>query len=388
MSLCYNNFRGETVKEINKDIDKEKLNGVISLSKKILKILYVVIIIAGIYGLTIINKEWQLSKFITECLSIVAPLFIGLVIAWLFNPMVSKLQKKGLRRGLGATVIYVGFIGLIVLIISLIIPMMSDQLNDLVKMIPSIFDSIKNWIEGIFNNLSDISSFDIVGLKEDIFSKIELYATGLTEGLPAASINFIKSLFSGLTTFAVGLVIGFFLLVSFDSFNNMLSFLPRKFQKDTKALSDEIDGSLRKFVQGTIILATLVFGVCSIGFWICGLKSPLLFGLFCGITNVIPYVGPYIGGLPAVIVGLSQGPLVGIGVFVVIVIVQFIEGNLLQPIVMSKTMKLHPVTIMLGLLVCSHFWGIIGMIVATPIVATIKIVWTYFDKKYNILKQK
>ena len=375
------------MKEIKKEIDKEKLNDVISLSKNILKILYIVIIIAGIYGLTIINKEWQLSKFVIECIRIVAPLFIGLIIAWLFNPLVSKLQKKGIKRGLGATIVYVGFIGLMVLIISLIIPMMSDQLNDLVKMIPSIFDSIKNWIEGLFNNIGNSSSFDIVGLKQDIFSKIELYAAGLTEGLPSASINFITALFSGVTTFAVGLVIGFFLLVSFDSFNNILSFLPRNIQKDTKALGDEIDGSLRKFVQGTMILATLVFGVCSIGFWICGLKSPLLFGLFCGITNVIPFVGPYIGGIPAVVVGLSQGPLVGIGVFIVIVIIQFIEGNLLQPIVMSKTMKLHPVTIMLGLLICGHFWGIIGMIIATPVVAVIKIVWNYFDKKYKILSK-
>lgn len=373
------------MKEIKNEIDKEKVNDIISLSKSILKIFYIVIIIAGIYGLTIINKEWQLSKFIMECITIVAPLFVGLVIAWLFNPLVNKLQKKGIKRGLGAAIVYVAFIGLIVLIVSLIIPMMSDQLNDFVKIIPSVFDSIKNWIEGIFNKMGDGNSFDVIGLKNDIFARIEIYAAGLTEGLPAASINIIKAFFSGLTTLAVGLIIGFFLLVSFDNFNNVLSFLPKKFQKDTKALGDEIDDSLRKFVQGTLILSSLVFAVSSIGFGICGLKSPLLFGLFCGITNVIPYVGPYIGGIPAVIVGLSQGPLVGIGVLVVIVIVQFIEGNLLQPIVMSKTMKLHPVTIMLGLLVCSHFWGIIGMIIATPIVAIIKIVWNYFDDKYKIL---
>lgn len=383
--MCYNKLRGDRVKDIKKEIDKEKLNEVISLSKNILKILYIVIIIAGIYGLTIINKEWQLSNFILDCIKIVAPLFIGLVIAWLFNPTVSKLQKKGIKRGLGATLVYVIFIGIVVLIIRLIVPMISDQLNDFVKMIPTVFDSIKNWIEGVFNKIGDGGNIDLVGLKDAVFTKIEAYGTGLTEGLPAASINLIRSIFSGLTTFAVGLVIGFFLLIGFDNFNNVLSFLPRKFQKDTKALGDEIDGSLRKFVQGTLILSSLIFVVSSIGFWICGLKSPLLFGLFCGITNLIPFVGPYIGGAPAVIVGLSQGPLIGIGVLVIIVIIQFVEGNLLQPIVMSKTMKLHPVTIMLGLLVFGHFWGIIGMIVATPIVATVKIVWNYFDKKYKIL---
>lgn len=373
------------MKDVKKEIDKQKLNEVLSLSKKILKILYVVIIIAGIYGLTIINKEWQLSEFVLECLEIVAPLFIGLIIAWLFNPMVSKLQKKGIKRGLGATLIYVVFIGIVVLIISLIVPMISNQFNDFVKIIPTVFDSIKNWIEGIFSKIGDGGNIDLVGVKNAIFTKIEVYATGLTEGLPVTSINLIKSILSGLSTFAVGLVIGFFLLIGFDNFNNILSFLPKKIQKDTKSLIEEIDGSLRKFVQGTLILSSLIFIVSSIGFWICGLKSPLLFGLFCGITNVIPFVGPYIGGVPAVVVGLSQGPLVGIGVLAIIVIVQFVEGNLLQPIVMSKTMKLHPVTIMLGLLVFGHFWGIVGMIVATPIVAIIKIVWNYFDKKYKIL---
>lgn len=386
MSLCYNNSRGETVKERKKEIDKEKLNDVLSLSKSILKILYIVIIIAGIYGLTIINKEWKLSSFIIECLTIVAPLFIGFVIAWLFNPLVNKLQKKGIKRGLGASIVYVGFIGLIVLIISLIIPMMSEQVNELVKILPSIFDNIRKWIEGVFNSIGD-GGFDVTGLKNDVFAKIEIYATGLTEGIPTASINIVKSLFSGLSTFAVGLIIGFFLLVSFNSINNILEFLPKNFQKDTKELGNEIDGSLRKFVQGTLILASLVFGICSLGFWICGLKSPLLFGIFCGITNVIPYVGPYIGGIPAVVVGLTQGPLVGIGVLIVVVVVQFIEGNLLQPIVMSKTMKLHPVIILLALLICGHFWGIIGMIIATPIVAIIKIIWEYFDKKYKIFNK-
>lgn len=373
------------MKDIKKETDKEKLD-VISLLKKILKILYIVIIIAGIYGLTIINKEWKISSFIIECLRIVAPLFIGFIIAWLFNPLVNKLQKKGIKRGLGAIIVYIGFIGILVLIISLIIPMMSDQINELVKMLPSIFDNIRNWIDGIFNSIGD-GNFDVTGLKNDVFAKIELYATGLTEGIPAASITMVKSLFAGLSTFIVGLIIGFFLLVSFNSINNILEFLPTKIQKDTKALGNEIDGSLRKYVQGTLILASLVFGVCSLGFWICGLKSPLLFGIFCGITNVIPYVGPYIGGIPAVIVGLSQGPLVGIGVLIVVVVVQFIEGNLLQPIVMSKTMKLHPVTIMLGLLICGHFWGILGMIIATPIVSIIKVIYEYFDRKYNFFNK-
>lgn len=370
-----------------KDVDKKELNEVVHLSKQILKILYVVFIIAGIYVSTIILKEWHILGFIVQLLKIVAPLFIGLIIAWLFNPFVNKLQKKGVKRGLGATLSYVIVIGIIVLIISLIIPMMTDQINELVKSIPSIVNTIRGWIDGIFNKLASNEHFDSVAIKNTIFDKIEVYGSGLAEVIPSASINIIKSLASGITTFVIGLIIGFFLLTSFDNASNLLAFLPPRIKKPTNELLSSIDGSLRKYVQGTLILSSLVFVASSLGFWIAGLKSPLLFGLFCGITNVIPYVGPYIGGAPAVIVAFSQGSLTGIIVLAVIVIVQFIEGNLLQPIVMSKTMKLHPVTIMLGLLICGHFWGIIGMIIATPIVAIIKIVFNFLDKKYKLINK-
>jgi len=370
-----------------KDVDKKELNEVVHLSKQILKILYIVFIIAGIYVTTIILKEWQVWSFIAQILKIIAPLFIGLIVAWLFNPFVNKLKKKGVKRGLGAALAYTLFVGVIALIISLIIPMLTDQINDLVKSIPSIIDTVRGWIDGLFDKIVSNEHFDSMAIKNTIFSKIEIYGSGIAGDLPSASINVIKTLASGITTFIVGLIIGFFLLVSFDNASNLLAFLPPKIKKSTNELLNSIDGALRKFVKGTLTLSSLIFLVSSLGFWISGLKSPLLFGLFCGITNVIPYVGPYIGGAPAVIVGFSQGPLTGIIVLTVIIIVQFIEGNLLQPIIMSKTMKLHPVTIMLGLLIFGHFWGIIGMIVATPIVSIVKIIFNFFNKKYKIINK-
>ena len=128
-----------------------------------------------------------------------------------------------------------------------------------------------------------------------------------------------------------------------------------------------------------------VFIITSIVFAIIGLKSPLLLGLFCGITNVIPYAGPYIGGAPAVIVGLSQGIPTGIFTFLVVALIQFLEGNFLQPLIMSKTTKLHPVTIMLGLLIFGYFWGIMGMVLSTPIIAAAKAIIVYLDEKYDFL---
>ena len=376
-------------KDINtSEVDTKNLNEVIILSKRILKILFVVMIIAGIYGLTILLKELKIISFLFELLEIVAPLFIGIVIAWLFNPLMKKLQQKGVRRGLSATFIYFILIVLVVLLVKAIIPMMFMQINDFVGTIPDILRNINNWLNDVFAKLGAGSNVDINAIKMELLIKIENYGMSLASSLPDVMVNFLKASFSGIGTALVGFIIGFFLLISFDGTEKVMSFLPKKFHKNVTDLFMNIESSLRKFVQGTLTLSTLVFLVSSLGFAISGLKSSLVFGLFCGVANIIPYVGPYLGASPAVIVGFSQGPAVGIGVLITVVLVQVIEGNILNPIVMSKTMKIHPVTIILGLLIFGHFWGILGMILATPIIATTKVIFQYFDKKYDLLNRK
>ncbi len=129
----------------------------------------------------------------------------------------------------------------------------------------------------------------------------------------------------------------------------------------------------------------LVFLTQSIGLTLAGLKAPLVFALFCAVTDIIPYFGPYIGGIPAVIVGFTISPITGICVLISIIIVQLLENNFYQPLIMGHTMKLHPVTIMLGLLIFQHFFGIIGMVVATPVIACLKILFIFINEKLDIL---
>lgn len=369
-------------------IDIANLNDLILLAKSILKILFIVMIIVGIYGLTILLKELGIIKFLVELLEIISPLFIGIVIAWLFNPVMKYFSKKKVPKGLGAAIIYVVLAICIVLIVKAIIPLMLEQINDLVSTIPNVLTGVIDSISGIFNKISSNSNVDLTSVKTEIISKIEHYGMSVASSLPEVMVNIVKTFFSGIGTFLIGAIIGFFLLVSFDGTDKVMAFLPDKIHENVSLLFTNIENSLRKYVQGTLTLSSLVFVVSTIGFLISGLKSALLFGLFCGITNIIPYVGPYLGAAPAVIVGFSQGTPIGIGVLVTVIIVQAIEGNILNPIVMSKTMKLHPVTIIIGLLVFEHFWGIIGMILATPIIATIKVIFEYFNKKYNIINKK
>lgn len=374
-------------KDKNKEnLNISKLNDVITLTNKILKIVYVLTAVLGVYVVIMLCKELQIKGLVITILNVITPLFIGIFVAWLFDPFVTYLQRKGMRRGLGAFIAYLLFISAIVVVIGAIIPILYEQVNDFVKSIPTIFDSIKGWSNNAFDILNNIDGIDSEAIKSDVFSKVEEIAVGITSSLPDMILNLIKSIFSGMGTFIVGLIIGFYLLLTFNNANDLLiTLFPKKIQHDARDLFNEVNTSLRKFIQGALADCSLIFVVTSIAFWIIGLRAPLLFGLFCGITNIIPYAGPYIGGLPAVIVGYSQGPLVGTLTLISIGVVQFLEGNLLQPLIMSKTTKLHPVTIMLGLLVFGHFFGILGMVISTPVIAAVKAIFLFFDDKYGIL---
>ena len=207
--------------------------------------------------------------------------------------------------------------------------------------------------------------------------------------VPTMIMNFASGFVSSMITICFGLVIGIYMLIDFDSINgHLLHLLPEKNRFEASLLIANISTEVRKSVNGTLMVATMVFICDSIGFWIVGLQAPVLFGLLCGITDLIPYVGPYIGGAVAVIIGFSQSPLVGFLTLIVAIIVQLLENNVLQPLIMSKTMKLHPVTIIVGLLIFEHFFGIIGMILCTPCIALAKVVWKFFKEKYNWFEKR
>ena len=161
--------------------------------------------------------------------------------------------------------------------------------------------------------------------------------------------------------------------------------IPFRFHDELSVLKQSFNTMLRSYVSGTLLSCFFVFIFTLIGLLFSGISSPLLFAIFCAITNIIPYFGPYIGGIPVVVVGFAINPVTGIICLATVIIVQFIDGNILNPIIVGKAVSLHPITIMLSLLVFEYFYGILGMILATPIVATIKIIFIHFNDKYHFM---
>ncbi|MDE5539129.1 MAG: AI-2E family transporter, partial [Bacilli bacterium] len=260
------------------------------------------------------------------------------------------------------------------------------QVNDLITTLPSILDKSKGFVNDFVDQIS-ISGVDLTAIKDNLFSSVGSYLVNFTNSLPNSIINILGDLFSGLGTVLVSLIVGLYMLFDFDAIaKHFLKLVPNKNKYEIEVLLTDIGREVRKTVSGTLLVALMVLVCDSIGFAIVGLNAALLFGVFCGLTDLIPYIGPYIGGAAAVIVGFSQGSIVGVAVLIVCVIVQLVENYILQPVVMSKTTQLHPVTIIVGLLVFSHYFGIVGMILATPCMSLLKVIFRFIVKKYDLFK--
>lgn len=371
----------------NEKIDTKKLNEIIKSGSKILKVLFVLLVIVGIYAITLIFKEWKILAFILLLLKILSPFFIGIVIAWLLDPCVKFLHKRGINRVLGTALVYLVMLVILYLAITGIFPLLLNQVNEFITILPTVFDDITIWSNNFVDRFQNISFIDADAIKADLVASMNAFVSSMTTDIPTTIVAFVKGLFSTVGVFALGLMIGFYLLFDFDNVGRVLiSLLPARARKDALSLFIEANDSLFNYIKGTMFVSFLIFILSSLIFTFAGLKAPLLFGLICGITNIIPYVGPYLGAIPATIVAFTQGVPTGVITLGCIMVVQFVEGNFIQPLVMSKTMKLHPVTILIGLLLFGYFFGILGMIIATPLVAIIKSIAIFVENKFNILK--
>ncbi len=370
----------------DKEINKQELNEVISLSKKILKLLYIVFIATLILVGIVACKVLLVLPFVMTLLKVISPFFIGFAFAWLFRPLVLKLDKKIKNNTISSIIVFAVFALVLGILLYIFIPTFYNEVNELVGMLPSFVESATSKINEIFTNFQE-SGLNLNDFKDKLLLTITNYSTEIASDLPNNVIGFVIALFNGIGTFGMGLIIGLYLLIDYDNVGKHFKKLfPSKVQDDLSVLVSRIGIEVRKCVNGTFLVALLVLIGDSIGFALVGLRAPLLFGAICGLTDLIPFIGPYIGGAAAVIVGLTQDPLIGIGTLIICVIVQIVENYILQPIVMSKASQTHPVLIIIALLVFGHFFGIIGMILAAPILTLLRVILNFTEEKLNSKK--
>ena len=368
-----------------KKLDTKTLNELIKTGSILLKIMLTMFILSIFVLVIYLLDKTNVLITIGRVLGILSPLFIGLLIAWLLEPGIRYFTKNKVGRKLATVVVYLIFIFLLILVIALIIPEFISQVNELIIKVPDFLKSVNTFINDAFKNTGDV---DLSGIKKNLIETINNYVNNFASRNLTGIVEKLGSSIKVISNFLLGLLIAFYLSLDFSKVSKYITIVvPNRFQEDLLKIKKPLNEMLRNYVNGTLLSCLFVMILSLIGFLISGVSSPLLFAIFCAITNLIPYFGPYIGGIPVVAVGFAMNPYVGLGCLITVLIVQILEGNILNPLIVGKAVSLHPITLMLSLLVFEYFFGILGMVIAVPIVATLKIIYLFFEDKYHFINK-
>lgn len=377
----------DTKKIDNKKMDYKTLNEVLKTSNLLLKIILAFAVLGTLGLLIYLLEKINILVTIGSIIGIISPLFIGIFLAWLMEPFINYFVKNKVSRKLATFAVYLVLIFLIILIIALIVPEFISQLNELIRKIPEFLTAINDFITNMFKSFSS-NSFDTTAMKDNVLNSLNKFVNNLTTNDLSGIVSGLSSSIKFLSNIILGLLIGIYLSMDFSKvYVYIKKISPKQYHDELQTLKRAFNTMLRSYVNGTLLSCLFVFIFTLIGLLFSGISSPLLFAIFCAVTNIIPYFGPYIGGIPVVIVGFAISPVTGAICLATVLIVQFLDGNILNPIILGKAVSLHPITIMLSLLVFEHFFGILGMILATPIVATAKIIFQFFEEKYHFMNK-
>lgn len=361
-------------------VNLSSLNEAIDHGNRILKIIYLFLIIIAVYVLTKIAQEWRLFTILGGILKALIPVFLGFFLAWALTPLVKYLETKKIRKVISISAIYLILIAVLYIFLVAFVPIMVDQVKILIDALPEIGNSINLWLTNFLKGFDNV--IDVNGVRTTIDQQLLNIATNLSKTAPNFLITSVSGIVYILFTMVIGLMIGFYLLIDYQGISKyILKIIPAAYREDSKVLFTNINQELYTYIRGLGLVLITLFVICTIIFNVIGLKAALLIAFICMITDIIPYIGPFIGGAIAAIVGFSQSLTIGLITIVAIIVIQQIEGNVLQPVIMGKTMRLHPVSIIAGLLVFGQLFGIFGMIIATPLIAIIKVIWLFYLEK-------
>jgi predicted PurR-regulated permease PerM len=334
-------------------------------------------------GIGVIILAYLMLRLMVYVNPIVPPLLIAIAVVYLLNPLVSALERRGVPRVAGAGIVYILFLCIVALVVSLLVPVVARQVSQVIDHFPDYLADGQAFVRDIAARFGQEPNFrlDAEQVREWLSASenrgtVTRYLTGLR--------SVTTSVISGLIIFVLGPVMAFYLLVDLPRLRRgAMALVPPGRREEIKGLMDRIGQAVGGFFRGQLLVALFVGVASSIGLWAIGLPFWLLVGMVAGIFNLVPLVGPFIGGGLAVIIALVSGePLKALWAALVLLAVQQVDNHLISPNVMGRTVQLHPVVVMLALLVGASFAGLFGMLVIVPLVAVAKIVFLFIWSKY------
>ena len=316
---------------------------------------------------------------------ILLPFITGLAIAYFLDPLVDYLERRGVSRALGATIILGGFMVVVVAGLWVLMPILQAQLVGLVTGLPAVFESLRQGVSGILDSLS-------AHIDEQDMAEGQQALLGLTSLAMGWFFDLLGSAWqSGLAVFnLIGLlvvtpVVAWYLLRDWDHLVEKInSWLPRDHLPEIKKQFGLIDQAIAGFVRGQATVCLIMGATYALALEIVGLEHGLVVGLIAGLISFVPYIGSIVGlllsvGLAYVQFGESTMILLVAAVFF---IGQAIEGNFLTPKLVGGRVGLHAVWVVFALLAGGSLFGLVGMLLAVPVAAVIGVLSRFLLQRY------
>ena len=336
--------------------------------KFIIYILLIVILLGiAIYLYTEISYIFTPINTIVS--SIITPIIVAYVFYYMLNPLVNFFEKK-MSRFIGSLLaIFVGIITILIVIVG-VVPIIVEQTQNLITALPRYIEVVKGYLEEYSDNAYVQVVVEYVNNNLNV-SKISEKLVSIATSVAQGVVSSISSTASVLITMPFVL---FFLLKDASHFNKfVISLLPKKLEQPVAETIDEIDGKVGAYIQGQMLVSLCIGVMLFIGYNIIGLHYSFSLATIAAFLSIVPYLGPVIAITPAMLVAASTSWVMVVKMLVVWGIVQFLEGNIISPNIMGRSMNMHPLTVIFVILIGVNIAGVVGAIIGIPVYSILKV---------------
>lgn len=306
------------------------------------------------------------------------PFIIAGFISYLMHPLIKILEKKNMKKWIAISIVFLIFFGIGGVVIYFGVTRMYEQFQDLSAQAPIILKRYQRYLvelndqmNALPTSVQDSANVAVEHAEMLILNKVNKFLEKM-EHIPSIVLTLTLIPF-----------ITFYLLKDVEQIKKFfIGFIPDRWEASVRSYFIEVNTSLGGFVRGQVFVCTILGVLSSLLFGAVGMTYPILLGTIIGLTNIIPNVGPLLGAIPAVLIALTISKSMVIKVLIIIITLQIIEGNLISPLVMGKTIHLHPLLVMIALFIGEEVAGFTGLILSVPVLAIVKV--TYSHIKFHL----
>ncbi len=306
---------------------------------------------------------------------VLTPFFIGIVIAYILNPLVDSLERRGAPRVAGIAIVYLFVIVLLGLVSVYLFPITIRQLETMTVDLPVQIRKVESLITDLYSRFHRVPL--PVQVRDALDSSVERWE-GMLASAASEIIGGLVGVLYQLPNIVLGPILAFYFARDKDQIlRKLMSWIPARSREETSNLIGEMDAVISGFVRGQLLVAMIMAVMISVGLWLTGIEFAFLIGTAAGILDLIPYFGPLLGAIPALMVAVLKSPLHVLYVVAVFAVANQIETAVLSPRIVSGYVGLHPLVVILSLLVGAYVWGLLGMIVAVPLAGVLRVLLRY-----------